>query len=238
VLAVITGASSGIGQALAQVFHSEGFELLLAAHEPVEAAESVTVDLTTPQGVEQLYDRMRGREIDVLVLNAGITARSDDLERELALIDLNVRSTVHLARLATAGMAARKRGRVLLTASIVDVMPGPHQAAYNASKAFVANFGLGLRHELRPHGVTVTVLEPGPTDTPIFARAGQLSTLLGSHVPKDDPDAVARQAFDATMAGDARVVTASLSSKVAHAAARVLPDTVTARLNALVTRPR
>src|SRR3954447_26966047 len=196
-LAVVTGASSGIGHALACEFADHGFDLVLAAHEPIEdfeAAETVLTDLTTREGVETLYEHLRGRDVDALALNAGITARSDDLERELALVDLNVRSTVHLARLVTADMAARGRGRVLLTASIVDVMPGPHQAAYNASKAFIASFGLGLRHELRDHGVSVTVLEPGPTATPIFARAGQLGTLLGAHVPKDDPDDVARQA--------------------------------------------
>jgi short-subunit dehydrogenase len=240
-LAVVTGASSGIGRALAHVFASNGFELLLAANEPVpglRAAEKLAVDLTTPNGVEALYDRTRGRNIGVLALNAGITARSDDLARELELIDLNVRSTVHLARLVTADMAARGHGRVLLTASIVDVMPGPHQAAYNASKAFVTNFGLGLRHELRESGVTVTVLEPGPTETPIFARAGQLDTLLGSRVHKDDPEAVAQQAFDAVMAGRDTVVAASLTSKAVHVAARVLPATIIAHLNEVLARPR
>src|SRR3954453_10394276 len=195
--AVVTGGSSGIGLALAHEFARHGYEVVVAAQEPVAGFESVVADLTTQEGVETVYEHVRGRDITALVLNAGITARSDDLERELALVDLNVRSTVHLARLVTADMAARGRGRVLLTASIVDVMPGPHQAAYNASKAFVANFGLGLRHELREHGVSVTVLEPGPTETPIFARAGQLDTLLGAAVPKDDPAEVARQGFDA-----------------------------------------
>ena len=238
---MITGASSGIGRALAQTFARNGFELLLAADEPVRglpAVETVTVDLTTSEGVEALYDRTRGRDVGVLALNAGITARSDDLGRELDLIDLNVRSTVHLARLVTADMAARGHGRVLLTASIVDVMPGPHQAAYNASKAFVTNFGLGLRHELREHGVSVTVLEPGPTETPIFARAGQRNTLLGSRVRKDDPEAVAQQAFEAVMAGRDTVVAASSASKVVHLAARLLPTTITARVNALLARPR
>ncbi len=240
-LAVVTGASSGIGHALALEFARHDFDLVLAADEPVpdlEAAETVIADLATPAGVQQLYERVRRRDVTALALNAGISARSDDLERELALIDLNVRGTVHLARLVTADMARRGRGRVLLTASIVDVMPGPHQAAYNASKAFVANFGLGLRAELREHGVSVTVLEPGPTDTAIFARAGQLDTPLGADVPKDDPADVARQAFEALMAGRERVVTASFTSKATHLAARVLPNAVTSRITALITRPR
>src|SRR4051812_3465806 len=237
-LAVVTGGSSGIGNALAHEFARNGYEVVVVATRPVAGFETVATDLTTPEGVEAVCKRLRGRDVDALALNAGITARSDDLERELALIDLNVRSTVHLARLVTADMATRGRGRVLLTASIVDIMPGPYQASYNASKAFVANFGLGLRHELREQGVSVTVLEPGPTETPIFARAGQMDTLLGAAVPKDDPAEVARQAFEALMAGRERVVAASLTSKATHIAARVIPDAITARLNALVTKPR
>jgi short-subunit dehydrogenase len=233
-VALVTGASSGIGNALAWELADRGFELVLVAHEPITGfgdAESVIVDLTTRDGVETLYDRVRGRDLAVAALNAGITARSDDLERELALVDLNVRSTVHLARLITAR-------RVLLTASIVDVMPGPYQAAYNASKAFIASFGVGLRAELRERGATVTVLEPGPTETPIFARANQGNTLLGSLIPKDDPADVARQAVDALLAGREKVVAASLAAKATHMAARVIPDAITARLNALVTKPR
>jgi short-subunit dehydrogenase len=236
-VALVTGASSGIGNALARELAARGFELVLAAHEPITGfgdAETVVVDLTTPDGVEELYDRVRDKNLSVAALNAGITARSDDLQRELALIDLNVRSTVHLARLITGDMA---HGRLLLTASIVDVMPGPYQAAYNASKAFVASFGVALRHELRGR-VSVTVLEPGPTDTPIFGRARQLSTLLGSVIPKDDPEDVARQAVDALLEGREKVVVASLASKAQHAAARVIPSSITARLNALVTKPR
>src|SRR4051794_22184377 len=101
-LAVVTGASSGIGRALAHEFARHGFDLVLVAHERVdglEAAEHVLADLTTREGVEAVYARIRQRDVTALALNAGITARSDDLERELALIDLNVRSTVHLARL-------------------------------------------------------------------------------------------------------------------------------------------
>jgi short-subunit dehydrogenase len=236
--AVVTGGSSGIGLALAREFAHRGFEVVVVDQEPVPGFESIEADLTAAQGVEAVHARLRERDIGVLALNAGMTARSDDLARELALIDLNVRSTVHLARLMTADMVARGHGRVLLTASIVDVMPGPYQAAYNASKAFVANFGLGLRHELREHGLSVTVLEPGPTETPIFARAGQLNTLLGSVVPKDDPADVARQAVEAVMAGRETVVAASLSAKAAHLAGQLLPDAITGRLNALVTRPR
>ena len=244
-LAVVTGASSGIGLALARQFADHGFDLVLAAdgdtiHDVAAElnAEPVQVDLTKPEGVVALHRRVRNRSITALALNAGITARSDDLERELALVDLNVRSLVHLARLVTADMAARGHGRVLVTASIADIFPGPHQAAYNGSKAFARSFGIGLRHELREHGVSVTVLEPGPTDTPIFAKADQETTLLGASVRKDDPDDVARQAFEALMAGRETVVASSLATKATHLAARLLPDAITSRVTAILTKPR
>jgi short-subunit dehydrogenase len=244
-LAVVTGASSGIGLELARQFAANGFDLIVAAdgadiHDTAKAldADGIQVDLTTPEGVTELYAQLRRRPIAVLALNAGITARSDDLERELALIDLNVRSTVHLARLVTREMAARGRGRVLFTSSIVESMPGPNQAAYNASKAFVASFGVGLRAELRERGATVTVLEPGPTETPIFAKAGQEDTPLGASDHKDDPADVAREAFRAVMAGREEVAAASITSKASHLANKLLPDGVKAAINDLVTRPR
>jgi short-subunit dehydrogenase len=244
-LAVVTGASSGIGLALARQFAKHGFDLVVAADgsdiHRVGAeleAEAVEVDLATTAGVNALHERLRHRPVTALALNAGITARSDDLDRELDLVDLNCRSLVHLSRLLTAEMAARGRGRVLVTASIVEAFPGPNQAAYNASKAFARSFGIGLRHELREHGVSVTVLEPGATDTGIFVKADQQSTILGDTLPKDDPADVAQQAFEALMAGRETVVAASLATKATHLAARLLPDAVTARITELVTRPR
>src|SRR5918995_3685632 len=142
-LSVVTGASSGIGLELAREFAKQGFDPVVAAdsdtiHRVAEElnAEAVQADLSTPEGVKELHARVRHRHVTALALNAGITARSDDLARELELVDLNCRSLVHLARLLTAEMAAAGRGRVLITASIVEAFPGPHQAAYNASKAF------------------------------------------------------------------------------------------------------
>jgi uncharacterized protein len=244
-LAVVTGASSGIGFELARQFAKHGFELVVAARGPdihyaaeELGAEAVEVDLATPDGVRTLHERLLHRPVTALALNAGIAARSDDLERELELVDLNVRSLVHLARLLTGEMVARGRGRVLITASIVEAFPGPHQAAYNASKAFARSFAISLRHELRDRGVSVTVLEPGPTDTGIFAKADQDKTLLGAALPKDDPEDVASQAFEALMAGRETVVAASITSKATHLVSRLLPDAVTARVTGLLTKPR
>jgi short-subunit dehydrogenase len=231
-VAVVTGASSGIGRELARVFEANGLE--------VRGVSERDFDLATPAGVEALYAGLGG-PVDVLALNAGVSVGGDfatgDLDAHLRLIDLNVRGVVHLARLVTADMAARGSGRVLFTSSIVAAMPGPYQATYNASKSFVQSFALALRDELAESGVTVTVLMPGPTDTNIFNRAGQLDTLLGAVVPKADPAAVAQQAYEGLMAGRERVVGGPPAVRVIAAGSRLLPDAVKGRLNRFVTRP-
>jgi short-subunit dehydrogenase len=231
--AVVTGATSGIGLELARVFEANGFDVLRVA----EADH----DLATPEGVERLHAALE-RPVDALALNAGVSEGGDfatgDLHAHLRLIDLNVRGTVHLARLVTEDMARRGRGRVLVTSSMVALMPGPYQVTYNASKAFLQSFALGLRNELRDQGVTVTTVMPGPTDTAIFARAGQLNTILGALPLKADPADVARMAFDGLMAGRERVVAAALPLRVAARLSGVVPDAVKTRLNRLIAEPR
>jgi uncharacterized protein len=231
-LAVVTGASGGIGQELARVFAANGFEVLGFSGEDF--------DLATPEGVEALYASI-DRPVDVLSLNAGISVGGDfvtgDLAEHLRLIDLNVRGVVHLAGLVAPDMAARGSGRLLFTSSIVATMPGPFQATYNASKSFIQSFSLALRNELADTGVTVTTLMPGPTDTNIFARAGQLDTRLGALIPKADPAGVAEDAFEALMAGRERVVPGGLPVRLAAAGSRLLPDAVKAQLNRFVSRP-
>jgi uncharacterized protein len=198
-LAVVTGASSGIGYELARVFAEEDFDLIVAAEdEELEPAarelnqlgrgvEAVRVDLSRPEGVEELYERMtaNGRPVDALALNAGIGAGGDfaretALAKELRLIDLNVRSTVHLCKLAVADMVERDAGRILFTSSIASTMPGAYQAVYNASKSFVQSFAEAIRNELKETGVTITALMPGPTDTEFFERAEMEDTKVGA----------------------------------------------------------
>jgi short-subunit dehydrogenase len=231
-VALITGATSGIGRELARVFEGEGFEVLGLGEEDF--------DLATPEGVDAAYASI-DRPIDVLALNAGISVGGDfvegDLNEQLRLIDLNVRGVVHLAKLVTTDMVARGSGRVLFTSSIVAAMPGPYQATYNASKSFVQSFALALRDELKDSGVTVTSLMPGPTDTKIFARAGQLDTLLGASDHKADPADVAESAFKALMAGKERAIGGALPIRLIAVGSRLLPDSVKARLSRFVTRP-
>ena len=253
-LALVTGASSGIGLELARQFASHGFDLVIAA-EGLDIAdagrqladlgvevEDVRVDLATAEGVELLWSRVTavGRPLDAAALNAGIGRggpfAQTPLEDELRVVDLNVRSTVHLAKHVTRAMVARGEGRILVTSSIASTMPGTFHAVYNASKSFVQSFALALRAELKDTGVTVTSLMPGPTDTAFFGRADLEDTRLGAG-PKDDPADVARKGFEALMDGKERVEAAGLKTKLQGRGSRLLPDSVKAALHRKMTEP-
>jgi len=248
-LAVVTGASSGIGYELAKQFAEHDFDLVVAAEDDAILevgaeldAEAVQVDLATEAGVEELYRRIGSRPVDALALNAGIGmggafATDTDLRQELQIVDLNVRSTVHLAKLVLRDMVARDEGRILFTSSIASTMPGSFQAVYNASKSFVQSFALALRNELKDTGVTITSLMPGPTDTEFFERADMLDTKVGSSDGKDDPADVARDGFEALMAGKERVVSHSLSTKLQGRGSRLMPDSVKAAMHRRMAEP-
>lgn len=258
-LAVVTGASSGIGFELARVFAEEGFDLLIAAEDEgiqpagrdLEGAggsvEAFKVDLATPHGVQELRSRIEGtgRPVEALALNAGrgaggAFASETELADELEIIDLNCRSTVHLAKLLLPAMIARERGRILFTSSVASTMPGPFQAVYNASKSFVQSFALALRNELKDSGVTVTSLMPGPTDTEFFVVAEMDAEGKNTKVStdqKDDPEEVARQGFEALMAGEERVVGGSWKNKAQVAAGRFVPDALKAEMHRKMAEP-
>ena len=257
-LAVVTGASSGIGLQLARVFAERGFDLvvnaedaeLAAAAQQLEAlggtVEAVRADLSTDAGVDALYARITalGRPVEAIALNAGVGAgggfasgdRVNTLEDELQILDLNVRSVVRLAKYVVRDMVARGHGRVLFTSSIASTQPGAFQAVYNASKAFVQSFAVAIREELKDTGVTVTSLMPGPTEAEFFQRAGLEDTRMGQG-PKDDPAQVARQGFDAMMAGKEQVVGGSLLTKAMARSGRFMPDTVKAKMHRLMAEP-
>ena len=253
-LALVTGASSGIGLELAKQFSQHGFDLIVAAEDTELAAATtaiethggrvtpVKVDLATPDGVEALWRRVQdiGRPLDAAALNAGVGGggafKDSELGDELRIVDLNVRSTVHLAWYVVRDMVARIHGRILITSSIASTMPGSFQAVYNASKSFDQSFALALRNELKDTAVTVTSLMPGPTDTEFFERAGMLDTKVGAG-SKDDPADVARDGFEALMAGKERVVSASMSTKAQGRFSRLMPDSVKAEMHRRMSKP-
>lgn len=253
-LALITGASTGIGLELAKLFARDGYDLVIAADEPqIHAAaeqlsssgvhvKPVEVDLRAEDGVATLYQAATedGRPIDAVALNAGVGRAGPFIEGELtddlSIVDLNVRSTVHLAKLVLRDMAQRGRGKVLFTSSIASTMPGSNQAVYNASKSFVQSFAEAVRDEFHDSDVTVTSLMPGPTDTKFFTRGGMENTPQ-AQVHRDDPAKVARQGFDALMRGQQKVVAESLMSKAMGVVNKVTPDAIKVRANRLMATP-
>ncbi|MCK8643373.1 SDR family NAD(P)-dependent oxidoreductase [Mycobacterium colombiense] len=253
-VAMVTGASSGIGLELAELFAQQGYDLVVAAeNEAIHPAATtlsrwgvdvrpVQVDLRTAEGVEKLYQEATegGRPLDAVALNAGIGGGGSFVEGELdddmSIIDLNVRSTVHLAKLVLRNMTRRGAGRVLLTSSLASMAPGPFEAVYHASKSFVQSFAGALQDELRDTGITVTSLLPGTIDTNFFNRAGMDETRAGKK-PKDDPAEVARQGFEAMMRGDRRVVGGSLTTKTVGLALRFLPDSLKAAASRVNSTP-
>lgn len=254
-LAVVTGASSGIGRELARQFAANGFEVVVAAEdgELGSAAndlahsganvQAVQADLSTREGGEKLMEAIAatGRQVDALALNAGVGNGGAFVDVPLAdeerLITLNIGSTVHLAKRIVPDMARRGAGRVLFTSSVASQMPGPYYATYAASKAFIQSFAQALRYELKDSGVTVTALLPGPTDTEFFERAGMEGTGVGSS-DKDDPADVAKAGFEALMAGRSQVVAGSAKNKVQVATAKLMPDQAGAATHAKMTKPQ
>jgi short-subunit dehydrogenase len=252
--AVVTGGSSGIGLELAKQFAQNDFDLLIAA-EPdglaqaardVEAlgasVDTLAVDLAAHDDVHALIDRIKasGRPLDAIVINAGVGVSGPfietSLDDEMNLINLNVISTVHLAKHVIKDMAARGSGRILFTSSIAGVMPAPFEAIYGASKAFILSFSEALHNELKDSGVTVTALMPGPTETNFFHRAGMDDTKAGAS-KKDDPADVAKQGFEALMAGKDKIIAGSAKTKIQGHAAEVLPDSFTAEQHRKMSEP-
>jgi short-subunit dehydrogenase len=222
-VALITGASSGIGRELARVFAANGFDLVVVARrrEPLtELARDlarahrsrvtvVSLDLTAKGAPRKLFDavRRRGLDVDVLVNNAGVAVFDrfidNDLDRQLELVRLNVMAVTALTRLFVPAMVARGRGRVLNVASAAAFQPTPSLAVYGASKAFVLSLSESLAVELEGTGVTVTALCPGFTETPLVEQAKQALDKPGlvPSVLMLDAAAVAHEGYAACMAG-------------------------------------
>jgi uncharacterized protein len=254
-LALVTGASSGIGLELAKQFAEHGYDLVVAAEDDELDAAAETLrglgaavspvrgDLTRYEDRELLVAAWRGsgRPLAAAAINAGVGVGGafvdTDLDAELGIVALNCGSTVHLAKRVAQDMAAEREGRILFTSSVASQAPQPFQAVYGASKAFVQHLSLALREELSDKGVSVTALLPGPTDTEFFDRADLTDTRMGATDAKDDPALVARQGFEGLMKGEASVFAGSLASKAMGRLSAVTPGNVAAKLNRKMAEP-
>ncbi|MBB3591078.1 short-subunit dehydrogenase [Rhizobium sp. BK529] len=252
-LAVVTGASTGIGYELAKCAAQDGYDLIIAADESriLQAGanlkefgvsvEAFDTDLSTVQGVDKLMERVEadGRSVDLLMANAGRGLGKGFLDQDFTearkVVDTNITGTIYLVQQIGNHMRARGQGRILLTGSIAGFMPGSYQAVYNGTKAFINSFSFALREELKDSGVTVSCLMPGPTETEFFRRADLMDTSIGQ-AKKDDPVDVARIGYDAMLDGEGDVVS-GWKNKLQAAVANVTPASMLAHQHAKMAEP-
>ncbi len=252
-LAVITGASTGIGFELARLAAEDGCDLIVTSNEAeiVAAAEdlrrdgtnveAVQADLATAHGVDALWAAIGDRPVDYMLANAGrglgdaFLDQSPDRIEEV--IHLNVTGTTAVVQRAARAMRDAGQGRILITGSIAGEMPGSFQAVYNATKAYLDTLSYGIRNELKETGVSVTCLMPGPVETEFFHRADMDDTPVGQSDSKADPAKVARDGWAALKAGCSGV-SPGLMTKVQSALSGVVPDSVLARLHRDMAEPK
>ena len=249
-LAIVTGASTGIGLELAKLAAQDGYDLLVAADTPLVDAsaalkglgvevESVEADLANPEGVKQLVAALGDRQIDLLCANAGHGLGRAFLDQEPRdwqhVIDTNITGTLYLVQEIARRMVAQGRGNILFTGSIAGFMPGSFQAVYNGSKAFIDSFAEALRNELKDSGVVITTLMPGATETEFFERADLMDTKVGTS-EKADPADVAKDGWDAMKAGKGHVVS-GWGNKLSVAMAHVTPAGMLAEQHRKMAEP-
>ncbi len=250
-LAVITGASTGIGFELAKLCGEQGFNLVVVADEPEIAQAAVTLratgatvdalvaDLATIEGVDKLLAVVGGRPVAALLANAGRGLGHGFLDQDWKeirrVIDTNVTGTLYLIQNVGREMRQRGEGRILIVGSIAGFMPGTFQAVYNGTKALLDSFSFALRAELADSGVTVTCLMPGATETEFFERADMLDTKVGAG-KKQPADEVAKIGFEAMMRGDGDVVS-GWQNKLQAAIAHVMPASALAEMHRKKAEP-
>ena len=238
---MITGGSAGIGLELAKLFAQDGYNLVLVARteEDLQKAatelrqhnvkvETIRKDLFEPDAAFELYDEVKakGITINVLVNDAGQGQYGlfveSDIRRLLDIIQLNISSLTVLTHLFVKDMVARKNGKVLQLASIASELPGPWNAVYHATKAYVLSFTEGLIQELKDTGVTATALQPGATDTDFFNKADMLESKI-MDTKLSDPAKVAKDGYQALMKGDDKVVS-GFKNKAMVGMSNVVPE--------------
>ena len=218
--ALITGATSGIGLELAKLFAKDNYDLVIVARNQARLEETaellkqggagrvtpISCDLSYPNSAQDVYDQVRDKDItiDILANNAGAGEhglfKDTSLEEELAIIQLNISSLVHMTKLYLRDMLKRNEGKILQTASVASYQPSPLIAVYAATKAFVLSFTDALINEIKDSNVTMTALIPGATDTEWFKRAGAEHTKAANDNP-EDPAVVAQIGYDTLLKG-------------------------------------
>lgn len=252
--AIITGASSGIGRALALEFAADGFNLLLTGRDesalnevaaecsrknPIQT-EIVVADLSCADGIDRLVQTVSSKtySYDALVNNAGFAIHGDfsstDIDENIRLLHVQLTAALRLTRAVLPGMIAQKRGRVLNVASVYSFAPVPRQSVYAACKAFLLSFSESLQNEVSEAGVTVTVFCPGITQTNFRARAGIVEKRPDSGMTA--PDA-ARIAFRETMRGT-HVAIPGIANRAFVFVARLLPPQAMSALARFINRLR
>ena len=254
--ALITGATSGIGYELARLFAADGYNLIIVSRtaEDLEekgsalareygiAVERIAKDLFEPNAAFELYDEVKskGLTVDVLVNDAGQGQYGlfveSDIRRQLDIIQLNINSLTVLTYLFLKDMVARNEGKILQLASIASELPGPWQAVYHATKAYVLHLTEALIRELKDSAVSITALQPGATDTDFFNKADMLeSKILDTKL--SDPAKVAKDGYEALMKGDDKVVS-GFKNKAMVASSNIMPDTMVAAQMDKMQQPR
>lgn len=249
--ALITGGSSGIGNELAKLFAKDGYNLIIVSENLAELqtsavelhhqynVEVITIekDLFKREAPFEVYEEIKSRNItvDVLVNDAGQGLYGQfldtDINRELDIIQLNIGAYIVLAKCFLKEMKERNEGKILNVASIASKLPGPWQAVYHATKAFVLSWTEAIQYELKDTNITITSLLPGATDTNFFRKAGMENATLVQEGELGDPAEVAKDGYEALMSGEHKIIS-GMKNKVEIAMANMMPDSkVAEKLN-------
>lgn len=246
--ALLTGASAGIGYELAKLFAQDGYNIIAVARTQEDLdrvaqeftdqygvkVEVIAKDLFEENSATELYEEVQRRNlvVDVLVNDAGQGVyglfTETDIERQIKIIHLNIVSLTRLTYYFLKDMLARNSGKILQVASIASELPGPYQAVYHATKAYVLSFTEALINEVKDSAVTLTALQPGVTDTDFFKKADMLESKAVQDKSKmADPAKVAKDGYEALMAGDDKVVS-GFKNKLQTTLGNVMPETALA----------
>lgn len=246
-VALITGASSGIGKALAHVHAERGGDLIIVARSEDKLnalqleltqrkgvnVKVIVKDLTEKDACREVYEEVKneGITVDYLINNAGFGGvgkfHERDWEKDHAMIELNIVALTALTRFFLPDMVARGEGKILNVSSTASLMPGPLQAVYFATKAYVTSFSNAIAEEVSDSGVTVTALLPGATKTEFAARSGMDKTELFQSADVFSAESVARDGYEAMMAGELDVITGvTFAQRMMMKAAPLVPKKV------------